>query len=204
MDPFELVKSSYDSIAAKYLADRGRHSADVGLLGELEARLARGAQVLDIGCGAGMPIAERLAKGFRVTGVDISAAQIEKARSAVPHATFHRANVLDWDMGDDAYDGICSYYALIHVPREHHEDLLRRALRALRPGGLAILCLGAEDIEADVADDYFGQRMFWSHFDAPTYLKMLVDVGFAVDRHWFVQDESCPSANHLFVLAQKP
>jgi 2-polyprenyl-3-methyl-5-hydroxy-6-metoxy-1,4-benzoquinol methylase len=45
--------------------------------------------VLDLGCGAGVPVArEMIARGFKVTGVDISAQQIEQARRNVPEAQF--------------------------------------------------------------------------------------------------------------------
>jgi cyclopropane fatty-acyl-phospholipid synthase-like methyltransferase len=40
--------------------------------------------VLELGCGAGVPDTQRLASHFRVTGIDISAEQVRRARTAVP------------------------------------------------------------------------------------------------------------------------
>ena len=39
---------------------------------ELVARLPKGARVLELGCGAGVPDTQRLAARFQLTGVDVS------------------------------------------------------------------------------------------------------------------------------------
>lgn len=73
----------------------------------------------------------------------------------------------------------------------------------LKPGGLALLCLGAEHSIDDFDEDFFGARMYWSHFDTETYLEMLKDCGFTVIWSKRVADSTCEGAAHLFVLAQK-
>ena len=47
-----------------------------------------GAPVLELGCGGGGPVTQRLAARFKLTGVDVSAHQIELARERVPTAEF--------------------------------------------------------------------------------------------------------------------
>ncbi|HVT12528.1 MAG TPA: class I SAM-dependent methyltransferase [Fimbriimonadaceae bacterium] len=203
MDPVEVVRQGYNKVARDYLRERLTDGADIRMLDELESRLAGGATVLDLGCGAGQPIAARLAKSFEVTGLDISESQLQLAREAVPSARFILANMVTQDLGEALYDGVCSYYAIIHVPREHHRDILAKISRALKPGGVALLCLGANDIEEDY-DDCFGTTMFWSHFDSQTYLAILPELGFEIEINALVRDESWPEAKHLFVLVRKP
>ena len=135
--------------------------------------------------------------------MDFSYAQIEMARTAVPNAAFIQADMIEADLGEACYEGVCSYYAIIHIPREHHRAILAKVHRALVPGGLALLCLGANDIEEDTTDDYHGEPMYWSHFDGETYLAMLQDVGFTIDQDWLVSDATCAGAEHLFVLVSK-
>jgi len=53
MDPEEMVKAGYDTIAPEYLKTRREDSEDGLLLQELVERLPKGAKVLDAGCGAG-------------------------------------------------------------------------------------------------------------------------------------------------------
>jgi len=203
MDNKEIVKAGYDRIAASYLASRNQEQEDVRLLDELIAQLPAGAKVLDAGCGAGVPIARILSRHFEVTGVDFSEAQVQMARQLVPEANFICQDITALTFTDASFDAICSYYAIIHIPREQHAALLRDFYRLLKPGGLALLCLGASDNPDDV-DNYHGTTMYWSHYDAPTNLRLVGEAGFEILWQRLVTDSTYPTAAHLFVLARKP
>jgi hypothetical protein len=73
----------------------------------------------------------------------------------------------------------------------------------LKPGGLTLLCLGAEHLIDDIEENYLGARMYWSHYDTETYLRMIKDCGFSVIWGKQIVDETCEGAGHSFVLAQK-
>jgi len=200
----ETVKAGYNIIAERYLAERTRDSEDIRLLDDLIERLPANASVLDAGCGAGVSIAQKLSKRFKVTGVDFSEAQIELARKQVPRADFICQDMTTLEFPENSFDGICSYYAIIHIPREEHRSLLMNFYRMLKPNGFALLCLGAENLVDDIDENYLGARMYWSHYDTDTYLKMLKDCGFSLIWSKYVGDESFDAgAGHLFVLAQK-
>jgi len=203
MNRKETVKSGYNRIADRYLAERHRDTPDVQLLNDFIELLTPKSRVLDAGCGAGVPIAQLLAEQFDVIGVDFSEAQIELAKENVPGAHFLCKDMTQLDFPDDSLDGICSYYAIIHIPREEHASLFDDFYRMLKPGGVALLCLGAEDLLDDIDEDYLGTRMYWSHFDSNTYLKMLRKRGFFIIWAKHVEDGTCVGAKHLFVLAQK-
>ena len=110
--------------------------------------------------------------------MDFSEAQIELAKKNVPNANFICQDMTRLDFPENTFDGICSYYAIIHIPREEHQPLLANFYRMLKPGGFALLCLGAEHLIDDIDENYLGTRMYWSHYDIETYLKMLKDCGF--------------------------
>jgi ubiquinone/menaquinone biosynthesis C-methylase UbiE len=203
MDHKQTVKNGYNAIADRYLAERSRDSQDVRLLDEFMARLPANANVLDAGCGAGAPVAQLLSERFQVTGVDFSEAQIELAKKHVLHGTFICQDMTQLDFPENTFDGICSYYAIIHIPREEHRSLLIKFHRMLKPGGVALLCLGAEHLIDDVDENYLGTRMYWSHYDTETYLKILKECDFSIIWTRYVTDESCEGAGHLFVLAKK-
>jgi 2-polyprenyl-3-methyl-5-hydroxy-6-metoxy-1,4-benzoquinol methylase len=203
MDFKKTVKEGYNEIAERYLAERTRDSADVRLLNDFIGKLPENASVLDAGCGAGIPISQILSEHFAVTGVDFSEAQIELARKNVPDADFLCEDMTKLNFPENTFDGITSYYAIIHIPREEHKPLLANFHRMLKPGGIALLCLGAENLIDDIDENYLGTRMYWSHYDTETYLKMLNNCGFAIVWSKRVADESCEGAGHLFVLAQK-
>jgi ubiquinone/menaquinone biosynthesis C-methylase UbiE len=203
MDYKETVKTGYNKIADRYLAERTRDSEDVRLINDFIELLSPKSKVLDAGCGAGIPIAQMLADHFDVIGVDFSEAQIELAKKNVPTAHFQRADMTQLDFPDESLDGICSYYAIIHIPREEHKALFTSFYRMLRTGGVALLCLGAQDLVDDVDEDYLGTRMYWSHFDAETNIRMLKESGFTIIWAKRVEDSTCEGAGHLFALVQK-
>jgi 2-polyprenyl-3-methyl-5-hydroxy-6-metoxy-1,4-benzoquinol methylase len=203
MDYKATVKAGYNKIADRYFAERTRDSEDVHLLNDFIERLPVNAKVLDAGCGAGIPISQMLSEHFVVTGVDFSEAQIELAKKNVPNAKFLCEDMTKLNFPENTFDGITSYYAIIHIPREEHQPLLTNFHRMLKPGGFALLCLGAEHLIDDVDENYLGTRMYWSYYDIETYLKMLKDCGFSTIWSKRVADETCEGAGHLFVLAQK-
>ncbi len=203
MDFKEIVKHGYNQIANQYLKGRTRDSEDIRLLDELISRLPIQAKVLDAGCGVGTPVAEILSQKFKVIGVDFSEEQIELAKKNVPQAEFLCQDMTKLDFGDDAFDAICSYYAIIHIPREEHQSLIENFYRMLKPNGYALLCLGANNSIDDIEENFFGTQMYWSHFDSETYLKMLEQTGFSTILSKRVADATCEGAGHLFVLVQK-
>jgi ubiquinone/menaquinone biosynthesis C-methylase UbiE len=204
MNHKETVRAGYESIADRYLAGRTRDSADIQLLDELIRRLPAHARVLDAGCGAGIPVTQLLSERFHVVGVDFSEKQIELAKQNVPEAEFICQDMTQLQFADAVFGGICSYYAIIHIPREEHRSLLTNFHRMLKPGGLALVCLGAEHLVDDIDENYLGARMYWSHYDSQTYLTMLQEIGFEVVWSKLIRDETCEGGGHLFVLAQKP
>ena len=199
----EIVKEGYNKIADKYLLERNKDSEDVKLIQELIKHLPKGAKVLDAGCGAGDPVTKILSKDFQVTGVDFAEAQIKLARNLIPNAQFICKDMIELDFPDNSFDAICSYYAIIHIPREEHKKLLLNFYRMLKPSGLVLLCMGAGDLQDDIEENYLGAEMYWSHYDADTNIKMLIECGFSIIWAKLIKDESDPNAVHLFVLGRK-
>jgi len=204
--PGETVRAGYERAAEAYLADRRQIAPDVDALEQLFRRLAAGSLVLDAGCGAGLPITRLLTQAYRVAGVDFSLRQLALAASNVPMAALACMDLTRLGFAAGVFDAVVSYYAIIHIPRAEHRDILAAFHGLLRPGGWVFLCLGANDLDDDYDDDYYGVRMYWSHYDAATNLALLDEAGF--ETHWsaVVSDSlggEAATGGHLFVLAQK-
>jgi ubiquinone/menaquinone biosynthesis C-methylase UbiE len=200
----QIVGSGYNSIAEAYLTERtaGGITPDILLLNELTERLLPGAHLLDAGCGAGVPVTQMLSRNFRVTGVDISVSQLVLARSYAPGAEFIEGDITRLTFPADSFDAIVSYYAIIHIPRAEHRLLLESFYRMVKQSGLVLLCLGANDLDDDI-DEYHGVPMYWSHYDAETYRRMMEEIGFELIWARVVEDATSPGAGHLFVLGRK-
>ena len=196
------MKSAYNKIASSYRSTRTSDSEDVQLLRLLVERLPARAVVFDAGCGSGYPVMEALARSFQVTGMDFAKAQLLLAKRTIPDAGFILGDITDFALRDFAFDAICSYCAIIHVPRSEHSKLLAEFHRVLKPGGLALLCMGLGDLPRDDSD-WLGARMYWSHYDDKTNLRMMTQSGFDIVWSKTVEDPIDPPAAHLFVLGQK-
>ncbi len=209
-DLHRLVRDGYDASAQRYLDDRPADAADVALLDALFAHLGlnghpgAGARVLDAGCGAGVPVTQRLvAAGCAVAGLDASAVQLALLRTHAPGAFAVRGDLTALPFANAAFDAVTSYYAIIHVPRDEHAAVLREIRRVLRPHGVALLCLGFNDNPHDLdRESWLATEMYWSHFDAATNLALLDTCGFDVVFDRFVPDPMGHSG-HLFVLARR-
>ena len=200
-DRHRAVARGYDAIASSYaqasLDSRTETTFYRRFVDEVLGRLPGGSLVLDLGCGAGLVAAE-LAPHARVVGVDLSTEQLQLARERVPAASFVLADIAELEVRDGSLDAVATFWSVIHVDRELHLDLFRRAHRWLRPGGLLFGTLGSGDNPDERHDDFFGATMTWSHFDAGTNRRLLRAAGFTLERADVVEDMDEP---HLWVVA---
>jgi SAM-dependent methyltransferase len=188
MDPrAELVGRGYDVIGERFAEWRDRIVGDPRREWEEElvSRLQDGARVFELGCGAGVPDTKRLAQRFRVTGVDVSAGQIRRARAAVPEAEFVQADFTSLDLEPESCDAVVSFYAFNHVPRELLAPTFARIAGWLVSGGLLMTALGTGDIEAWTGD-FLGAPTFFSSFPPETNTRLVREAGFEILRDQLV------------------
>ena len=177
-DPKEIVARGYDAIALRYAEWAGQvASPALEWLRDLDARLPDGADVLELGCGRGVPVTRHLARRHRVTGVDISAVQIELARHHVPEASFMHADALDLDVAHGSLDAVVALYFFGHVPRQEQRELIGCISLWLREGGLLLATFGAGEPGEDVDEDWLGAPMFFASLGGDSYLPLLRECG---------------------------
>jgi SAM-dependent methyltransferase len=118
----------------------------------LPAALARGGDVLDVGCGGGRALC-RMAEAFpksRFTGIDCAPEAIAAARAlareqGLANLTFLPADAADFEAAD-AFDLVTAFAAIHRQARP--ALVLRRVAEALRPDGSFLMqeYAGAEDV----------------------------------------------------------
>jgi len=177
-NPKEIVARGYDAIALRYAEWAGQvESPALEWLRDLDARLSDGSDVLELGCGRGVPGTRELARRHRVTGVDISAVQIELARHHVPEASFVHADAAELDVAAGSLDAVVALYFFGHVPADEQRDLISRIAVWLDDGGVLLATFGAGEAGEDVDPDWLGAPMFFASLGGNSYIPLLRDSG---------------------------
>ncbi len=202
----ELVRTAYNRCAMDYAGQR--RTTPEPELNLITEHLAPGSKILDVGCGAGIPVARHLAGMFSLTGIDISSNMIALAKKNVPTAEFIIADVMETEFPAGSFDAIVSFYAIFHIPRQEHQELFRRFAQWLRPGGLLLFTVARyDDGPGYTEDDFFGGTMYWSNFGTSTYKKFLTETGFQIEQEGIVGGGSksidAPEEIHPFFFAVK-
>ncbi|NNN17120.1 MAG: methyltransferase domain-containing protein [Thermoplasmata archaeon] len=205
----QLVRDGWDRVSYRYRSDDADADSFQHTAAEYEPWLrpildhvSAGAEVLDLGCGCGVPTARRLASRYRVTGVDISDVQIERARTLVPSARFIRADMAKVAFAASTFGAIVALYSMIHLPLDEQRPLFERIYSWLAPRGFFLATLGAEAYTG-VQSGWLGSEatMYWSHADAVTYERWLGELGFEPIEQAFVPEED---GGHTRFLVRKP
>jgi predicted TPR repeat methyltransferase len=177
-NPKEIVARGYDAIALRYAEWAGQvKSPALDWLRDLDARLPDASEVLELGCGRGVPGTRELARRHRVTGVDISAVQIELARHHVPEASFVHADAAELDVAAGTLDAVVALFIFGHVPVDEQRDLLSRIAVWLDDGGLLLATFGAGEAGEDVDPDWLGAPMFFASLGGDSYIPLLRESG---------------------------
>ncbi|ELZ92880.1 ubiquinone/menaquinone biosynthesis methyltransferase UbiE [Haloferax mucosum ATCC BAA-1512] len=193
------VRDGYDGLADDYLANRSGEPASV--LTALTAHLDSGMRVLDAGCGQGTPVTDTLSSDFDVVGVDFSREQLRLARDHVTDAALVQGDMTHLPVESSAFDAVCAFYSIIHVPVEEHERVFEEFARVLRPGGYLLSTVGDEAWEGSNPDWLdSGIEMQWSFPSIEETNELLTQSGFTVLDTFVVDDRL--GSQYPFVLAR--
>ena len=207
-DPKRVVADGYDAIADRFAEWQRtvRGSARERYLDELLRRLPPQPDILELGCGAGVRSTRTLAERGRLVGVDISEAQLRRARERVPRATLMRADMTRVRFEPESFDAVVSLFALAHVPRAELPALVERIACWLRPGGWFLATMGARGRGEAVEPDWLGVPMFFSSLRADESKRLVRSAGLAIELDEIVTQTEPGHGDvaFLWLLARRP
>ncbi|MBA4389119.1 MAG: hypothetical protein C0404_14195 [Verrucomicrobia bacterium] len=188
---------AYDAIAADFDRNRSR-TGGLEYVDRFCNLVARGGRVLDIGCGAGIPVTQRLvSRGFAIVGLDFSARMLELARKNVPEAAYELADISTWTPVG-RFDGVIAWDSTFHLPPEQHVPVLGKIHGALNLGGLLMMTYGGR--KGQVSSTMFGQTFQHFALASEEYSAALQQFGFNVI---FTEVDDPSSAGHVILCARK-
>jgi len=173
-----LVREGYDQCANSYADSRGEDANPE--LSILIDSLPLNYNALDIGCGAGIPVCQRLEQNGSVIGIDISPRMIELAQKNIPSAEFKCADIMSLEFAASSFDAVTSFYAIFHIPKEEHESLFKKIYQWLKPKGYLMATFARWNQAPYTEDDFFDVTMYWSNFGISQYREMLKQEGFII------------------------
>lgn len=205
-DPKQIVAEGYDAISDRYFEWASSfHTPAMRWLDDLLARLEDGSEVLDLGCGRGVPFTQKLARRHRVTGVDISPRQIERARTLVPEARFVAADATSLEQPPESLDAVVSLFMLGHVPPDEQGPLLRRIAGWLRPGGFLLATMATSGTEA-IEPDWLGAPMYFASHTPEENRELVEAAGLEILRYRIIphHEPEHGDVSFMWLLAGKP
>jgi ubiquinone/menaquinone biosynthesis C-methylase UbiE len=129
----EGTRAAYEAEAQGFDRARNRRLVERRWLERFLALAPAGAPVLDIGCGAGDPIARFLIEAGRVVvGVDFAEAMLAIARARFPEAEWVRADMRGLDLGR-RFGGVVAWDSFFHLTREDQRAMFPVFARHLVP-----------------------------------------------------------------------
>lgn len=160
---------------------------------------ARQSQIaLDVGCGSGGRFIRRLeARGFHVTGVDVSKEMKRLAKRNHPNFDIIHCDIEAWE-SDETLDFILAWDSLFHLPLSAQKPVLSKLCKVLRRGGVLIHSFG-DEFGDDTVDQCRGQEFRYSSIGISQNIEVMKDNGLTVVH---LEYDQFPE-NHIYSIAMK-
>lgn len=171
--------NNYDDIAADFAKMRNEFYKEQKYLDLFIQHVQPRANILDVGCGSGHPIATYLtAHKFSMTGIDASKELLKIAKKNCPEMKLIHGDMRTIKL-QNQYDGIIEWWSLFHVPKNDHELMIKRFANWLKIGGILEFTTG--DHEYQTSSNDMLNHLLWFYSEQPTsYEKYLKRNGFEI------------------------
>ena len=194
----ENIIELYRKYAREWVALRGEDLYEKVWLDRLLALVPAQAQILDIGCGSGKPIAAYLlAQGYTVTGVDSSETMLLMARQNFPEQTWLQADMRQFNLAQK-FDAILAWDSFFHLTQDDQRHMFAQFARHAKLGTVLMFTSGPEHGEA--IGELFGEPLYHASLSSEEYRHLLAQYGFEVLK-MVAEDPEC--TGHTVWLAQK-
>ena len=166
----KLTISTYEELALKYhnsfKDEMDQKIYDRNILDKFSKGLKPNSEVCDAGCGPSGHIGKYLQKkGFKITGIDISPKCVEIATEYEKEIEFHCMDMMNTNFEKDKFNGIISYYSIIHTPKIESPRIFCEFNRILKLNGKLLLVTKKGNNEGIVEDDWYeGNKIYFTNY----------------------------------------
>lgn len=185
------VIASYEKIADWFDEHRSRDLFEKKWIDRALRQLEKNADVLDLGCGMGQPIAEYLVQqGCSVTGIDTNKKSIDKAKQRIPKAHFMLGDMRTISL-DHQFDLVIAWHSFFHLTQLDQRAMFPVFKNHLKNGGILLFTSGPK--EGEVWSDNGGEMLYHASLSLDTYRALLLQYQFDLIDYQ-VEDPQCGDA----------
>jgi SAM-dependent methyltransferase/ribosomal protein S18 acetylase RimI-like enzyme len=182
------ISALYERHATAFDRDRGKRLVERAWFERFRNVMPEGADVLDLGCGSGEPLAGYLIEaGHRITGVDSSPTLIGLCRSRFPDETWIVGDMRELSLAR-RFGGIVAWNSFFHLTPDDQRRMFKIFGDHAEPGAALMFTSGPGAGEAIGA--YQGEALYHASLDTAEYQTLLAAHGFSVVQH-VVEDQNC-------------
>lgn len=196
--PHPTVIEVYGRHGEAWAALRGELLVERPWLDRFCALLPRGGTVLDIGCGAGLPIGRELVRrGYALTGIDGTPTMLALFRRNLPGTPAHLMDMRRLALGR-RFAGLIAWDSFFHLSPQDQRSTFTRFSAHAAPGAALMFTSGTE--EGCAIGELGGDALYHGSLASEEYRSLLDSIGFDVVKH-VAMDPAC--GNRTVWLARK-
>ena len=182
------ISALYERHANAFDRDRGKRLVERAWFDRFRRVMPGGADVLDLGCGSGEPVARYLIEaGHRVTGVDSSPTLIGLCRSRFPGETWIADDMRNVSLAR-RFGGVVAWNSFFHLTPDDQRAMFAVFRNHAESGAALMFTSGPRAGEAIGA--YQGEPLYHASLDTAEYEALLAAHGFSVVQH-VIEDQDC-------------
>ena len=194
----DRIVDLYRRHAQTWAEARGAKLIEGTWLDRFVALLPEGAEILDLGCGPGVPIGRALvARGYALTGVDAAPEMITLFETNLPGQEAVVADMRSLRL-HRLFDGVLAWDSFFHLSPAAQRGMFRIFRAHAKPGAALMFTSGPALGEA--IGELEGEPLYHASLGADAYRALLDQSGFEVVCH-ALKDPDC--GGHSVWLAQR-
>ncbi len=192
------TRATYERHAAAFDRHRARVLVEASWLERLLAIAPAGSAILDVGCGAGEPIAQYFIEAGRsVHGVDFADAMLDISRSRFPAQRWSHADMRTLALGE-TFGGVVAWDSFFHLTADEQRQCLPRLAQHVAPGGGLLFTCGPR--AGEVMGTVEGDAVYHASLSPQEYASILEAAGLHIEA-FVPEDPTCDL--HTICLAAR-
>lgn len=191
MTEADAIRGLYERHAATFDRIRGRQLFEKPWLDRFSAGIPPDGTILDLGCGAGEPMAAYLIdQGYALTGIDSSPALIALCRERFPGYDWRIGDMRDVAFGR-RFHAILAWHSFFHLTPDDQREMFPRFATHTEKGAMLMFTSGSA--AGVVVGRFESEPLYHASLDPEEYRDLLSINGFDLVDH-LAEDPDCGGA----------